>query len=107
MFWRKDAREFNREIATNDVFTSLKTILETQEFLMSAIDDLSAAVTAAVAAIQSLEIQLAAAKAAAGNGVTDTQLEGLASQLNAATATTQPAPTAPTEPAQGTAPASA
>ena len=107
MFWRKDAREFNREIATNDVFTSLKTILETQELIMSAIDDLSAAVTAAVSAIQLLETQLAAAKAAAGNGVTDTQLEGLASQLNAATATTQPppAPTAPTEP--GTAPASA
>lgn len=75
---------------------------------MAAIDDLTAAVTAAVnemnvlaAKVVDLTNQLATAQ---GNGVTDTQLEGLASQLSTATnaalgAQGAPAAAAPAAPA--------
>lgn len=77
---------------------------------MAAIDDLTAAVTAAVnemnvlaAKVTDLTNQLANAT---GNGVTDTQLEGLASQLTTATNAALGAQGAPAAaPAEPTTPA--
>ena len=74
--------ELPKEVRSQDVFQGLSAILHIQEQMMAAIDDLTAAVTAAVSKIEALEAQLAAVPPS--NGVTDTQLEGLASQLNAA-----------------------
>lgn len=88
MHYPRSPRELPREVLANDVFTGLRTIIEFQEYIMAAIDDLTAAVTAATAsmgsaldAINALRQQLAND----GNGVTDTQLEGLASQLSSST----------------------
>jgi len=100
MHYHKSASELPREIASNDVFRGLQAVIQLQEYMMAAIDDLTAAVGAAVAEIQSLSAALAVAKAAGAGAATDTQLEGLASQLNAAVAAQQPpAPTAPATPA--------
>lgn len=106
MKYCKSPREFPREIFTNDVFSALAAIIKQQEFIMAAIDDLNTAVTdavttmgAAVDAINALRGQVGA-----GNGVTDDQLAGLASQLTTAqsglaAAVTPPAPPADAAPA--------
>lgn len=91
MRYYRAANEFPRECATNDVFSGLMAIIQIQEQIMAAIDDLTKAVADAVTAINDLRTQLANVPPP-GNGVTDAQLEGLASQLEAAVT---PAPAAP------------
>lgn len=102
--WCRSHREFNREISTHDVFNLLKLIIETQEFIMSALTDLQDQVAATVGAeasavtlIQGIADQLKAALAAAG--VSDpaladltTKLHDSAAALGAAVSANTPAP---------------
>jgi histone H3/H4 len=105
MEYHKSPTELPKELPSLDVFRGLQALIQLVEFQMAAIDDLTTAVNAAIAEIQSLASQLAAAKAAGAGAATDTQLEGLASQLNAAVTAATPAQPAPTETAPAAAPA--
>lgn len=102
--WCREGREFPREVATHDVFNLLKLIIETQEYIMSALTDLQDQVAATVGAeasavtlIQGIADQLKAALAAAG--VSDpaladltTKLHDSAAALSAAVTANSPAP---------------
>lgn len=66
----KASREFSREIDAGDVFNLLKTIIEIQEFIMSALTD--------------LQDQVAATVGAEASAVT--LIQGIADQLKAALA---------------------
>lgn len=84
MRYTKSPREFPREIFTNDVFSALAAIIRQQEYMMAAIDDLTTAVTNAVAALTAAHTTIQSLQAQLGTPVaTEDQLEGLASQLNA------------------------
>lgn len=113
--WCRSHREFNREISTHDVFNLLKVIIETQEFIMSALTDLQDQVAATVGAeasavtlIEGIAQQLKDALAAAG--VNDPALVDLSDKLKASagalsaavaanTAVPAPAPVDATPPA--------
>lgn len=66
----KASREFSREVDAGDVFNLLKLIIETQEFIMSALTD--------------LQDQVAATVGAEASAVT--LIQGIADQLKAALA---------------------
>lgn len=84
--WVKSAQEFRREVPAIEVFTALRLVIEIQEATMAAIDDLTAAVNAAVAEIATLRGQVGAT-----SSVSDAAAETLAGELNAAV-TPAPAP---------------
>jgi hypothetical protein len=116
--WCREGREFPREVATHDVFNLLKLIIETQEFIMSALSDLQDQVAATVGAeasavtlIEGIAQQLKDALAAAG--VNDPALVDLSDKLKASagalsaavaanTAAPAPAPVDATPPADPT-----
>ena len=110
MHYPRSPGELPREVLSNDVFMGLRAIIDLQEYIMAAIDDLNAAVSGAVAAINAAVTtitQLQQQIADQAGAPTSDQLEGLAAQLNAATsslttahgATVAAAAAAPVDPA--------
>ena len=88
MRYPRSPGELPREVLANDVFMGLRAIIDLQEYIMAAIDDLNAAVSGAVAAIGAAVTtitQLQQQIADQAGAPTSDQLEVLAAQLNAAT----------------------
>jgi len=85
--------EVKRDFVANDVFGVEVAILNTLEQIMSALTDLQAAVSGAVAKIADLESKLATASApVVVQGTSDADIAAQTAALNAAV---NPAPAAP------------